>query len=239
VVVVTQAFRERLAALGIPRGKISVIPNGADLSLFSPGADGASTRHAFHLDGRFVVAYVGSHGVSQGLNAVMDAAAAQPEVTFLLVGDGAERDRLLAERDRRGLRNVLMHPSVPKSEVPGVYAAADACLVPLRDVPLFETFVPSKLFEVLAAARPVIGAVRGEARDILARSGGALLVDPERGDQLAQAVQQLRNDADLRIELGRRGRAFAEQFYDRNVLAAQYLDLLHNVSPSPSGRGPE
>ena len=229
VVVVTQAFAERLAAAGVPRAKLAVIPNGADTHFFSPQADGRPTRDALDLDGRFVVAYVGSHGLSHGLGAVLDAAAEQPEVSFLLVGDGADRDRLVSERDRRQLRNVLMRPSVPKDQVPGLYAAADACLVPLRDVPLFETFVPSKLFEVLAAGRPVIGAVRGEARDILSRSGAALLVDPERGDQLAQAVGQLRADPELRIELGRRGRAFAEQHYDRDALARRYLDLLEDV----------
>jgi glycosyltransferase involved in cell wall biosynthesis len=159
----------------------------------------------------------------------LDAAAAQPDITYLLVGDGADRARLVAECQQRQLRNVIMRPSVGKAEVPALYAAADVCLVPLRDVPLFEAFVPSKLFEVLAAGRPVIGAVRGEARSILERSGGALLVDPERGDQLAAAVHRLRADADLRAELGRQGRAFAEQHYDRDVLAGRYLTLLRDV----------
>ncbi len=185
------------------------------------------------LDGQFVVTYVGSHGLSHGLDVVLDAAAVQPDVTFLLVGDGADRDRLVAERDRRHLANVVMRPSVPKDEVPGLYAAADACLVPLRDVPLFETFVPSKLFEVLAAGRPVIGAVRGEARQILARSGGALLVDPQRGDQLAVAVDALRRDPRLANQLAQRGRAFARQFYDRDQLAVRYLDLLGQVVCRP------
>jgi colanic acid biosynthesis glycosyl transferase WcaI len=229
-VVVTRAFADRIAARGIPRHRLVVIPNGADTHLFSPGRDGGLARDELGFDGRFVVAYIGSHGLSHGLNAVLDAAARQPDVTYLLVGDGADRDRLVRERDRRQLNNVVMRPSVPKAQVPRLYAAADACLVPLRDVPLFEAFVPSKLFEVLAAGRPVIGAVRGEARDILSRSGGALLVDPERGDQLAEAVDQLRADAGLRDELGRRGRAFAEQCYDRDVLAARYLELLTDVT---------
>jgi glycosyltransferase involved in cell wall biosynthesis len=94
---------------------------------------------------------------------------------------------------------------------------------------VFDAFVPSKLFEVLAAGRPIIGAVRGEARDILQRSGGALLVDPERGDQLAAAVARLRADPELRSTLARSGRAFAEQHYDRDALAARYLDVLANV----------
>jgi glycosyltransferase involved in cell wall biosynthesis len=235
VVVVTDAFADRLAAEGVPRSKLEVIPNGADTRLFSPLVDGSGTRASLERNGRFVVAYVGSHGLAHGLDAVLEAAAAQPEVTYVLVGDGADRDRLLAERNRRQLRNVIMRPSVAKADVPGLYAAADVCLVPLRDVPLFESFVPSKLFEVLAAGRPVIGAVRGEARAILARSGGALLVDPERGDQLAEAVSQLRADPALRAELGRRGRAFAEKYYDRDALAARYLDVLRDVvAPRPA-----
>jgi glycosyltransferase involved in cell wall biosynthesis len=229
VVVVTHAFADRLAAEGVPRSKLAVIPNGADTRFFALATDGQDVRSALGLDGRFVVAYVGSHGLSHGLGAVLDAAEARPEVTFLLVGDGADRERLVAERDRRALRNVIMRQSVSKSEVPGVYAAADACLVPLRDVPIFETFVPSKLFEVLAAGRPVIGAVRGEARDILNRSGGALVVDPERGDQLAQAIDRLQNDPTLRADLALHGRAFAQREYDRDVLAQRYLDVLREV----------
>jgi glycosyltransferase involved in cell wall biosynthesis len=229
VVVVTAAFAEQLALEGVPHHKLVVIPNGADTRLFSPPVDGGAVRSSLGLDGRFVVAYVGSHGLSHGLSAVLDAAALQPEVTYLLVGDGADRDRLLAERERRQLSNVIMRPSVGKADVPGLYAAADACLVPLRDVPLFAAFVPSKLFEVLAAGRPIIGAVRGEARDILSRSGGALLVDPERGDQLARAVDQLRANPDLRAELSQRGRAFAETYYDRDTLAARYVALLRDV----------
>jgi glycosyltransferase involved in cell wall biosynthesis len=229
VVVVTESFAERLRAEGVPGEKLAVIPNGADTTLFSPAVDPASARGARGLDDRFVVAYVGSHGLSHGLGAVLDAAALQPDVTYLLVGDGADRDRLLAERDRRCLRNVVMRPSVEKAAVPGLYAAADACLVPLRDVPLFEAFVPSKMFEVLAAGRPVIGAVRGEARRILERSGGALLVEPEDGAGIAGAVAALRADGDLRARLGQRGRAFAVQHYDRDRLAARYLDLLHEV----------
>jgi glycosyltransferase involved in cell wall biosynthesis len=229
IVVVTSAFADSLAEQGIPRRKLAVIPNGADTRLFSPAADGSCARSALGLDGHFVVAYIGSHGLSHGLGAVLDAAALQPDVTFLLVGDGADRERLLAERDRRGLRNVMMRRSVDKAEVPGLYAAADVCLVPLRDVPIFDAFVPSKLFEMLAAGRPIIGAVRGEARDILARSGGALVVEPERGDQLATAVDRLRADPDLRAQLARKGRAFAVEHYDRDVLAAKYLELLRNV----------
>jgi glycosyltransferase involved in cell wall biosynthesis len=233
IVVVTEAFADHLAARGVPRARLTVIPNGADIAYFAAPVDRAAARAGLGLRDEFVVAYVGSHGLSHGLSAVLDAAAAQPDVTYLLVGDGADRDRLLAERERRGLDNVLMRPSVPKSEVPGLYAAADVCLVPLRAVPLFDAFVPSKLFEVLAAGRPVIGAVRGEARAILERSGGAVLVDPEHGLGIAAAVDGLRADSALRTAMGQRGQAFVRAEYDRDVLAGRYLDLLHAVVRRP------
>jgi glycosyltransferase involved in cell wall biosynthesis len=92
------------------------------------------------------------------------------------------------------------------------------------------------MFEVLAAGRPVIGAVRGEAREILERSGGALLVEPERGDQLAQAVERLRQDPELRRQLGRNGRVFAEQHYDRDALAARYLEILRGIAAAARRR---
>ncbi len=229
VVVVTEAFAERLAVQGVAREKLVVIPNGADTRFFARSQDAAAARASLGVTG-FVVVYLGSHGVSHGLHAVLDAAAVQPDVTYLLVGDGAERDRLLAERDRRGLCNVKMLPSVPKAQVPAVYAAADVCLVPLRDVPLFETFVPSKLFEVLAAGRPTIGALRGEARTILERSGGGVVVPPENGAEIAHAVATLRSDLALRAAMGQRGRAFVQQHYDRDALAERYLHVLRDIA---------
>jgi glycosyltransferase involved in cell wall biosynthesis len=232
VVVVTQAFADYLERSGIPLRKLVVIPNGADLRLFRADADPFPSRQRFGLAERFVVGYVGSHGVSHGLDAVLEAAALQPDVQYLLVGDGAERDRLVKQRDERRLENVSMHASVPKSDVPGLYAASDVCLVPLRDVPLFGAFVPSKLFEVLAAGRPIVGAVRGEAREILERSGGALLVEPEDARGIADAVERLRVDPSLRESLGRRGRAYAEQHFDRDALATRYLDVLREIVKS-------
>src|SRR5262249_34026576 len=190
--------------------------------------DTALVRKELGLGEGFVVAYVGGHGLSHGLGAVLDAAASQPDITYLLVGDGAERERLLAKRPD----NMVMWPSVPKAEVPGLYQAADVCLVPLRNVPLFDAFVPSKLFEVLAAGKPVVGAVRGEARAILERSGGALIVDPEDARGIAAAVGRLRADPGLRARLGQAGRSFVRHHYARDVLAARYLDLLRDIAPA-------
>jgi len=182
VVPVTEAFRQTIVKRGIPVEKVHVIPNGADIETYRPEIDGRPMREKLGLGDKFVVSYMGSHGISHGLSAVLDAAAMhrdRADILYLLIGEGAEKEMLQSKRDRLGLENVRMLPHQPSESMPELYAASDVCLVPLRDVPIFETFVPSKLFEILAMGRPIIGSVRGEARSILERSGGALLVRPD------------------------------------------------------------
>jgi hypothetical protein len=124
-----------------------------------------------------------------------------------------------------GLKNVIMHPGVPRDEVPDLLAAADICLVPLRDLPLFSTFIPSKIFEYFAVGKPVIGAVRGEAAAIL-RDGGALVIEPGNPAALAEAVAELAGDADRRAAMGGEAREYVATHYDRRQLAAQYRAIL-------------
>jgi glycosyltransferase involved in cell wall biosynthesis len=126
---------------------------------------------------------------------------------------------------------VTLAPAVPPDQIPDVLDAADICLVPLRDVPLFATFIPSKMFEYLAAAKPVIGSVTGEAAQIL-REAGAIVVPPEDSESLAEAIGALAADPGRRAAMGRRGRAYVARFFDRTELAREYRKLLE----APGGR---
>jgi glycosyltransferase involved in cell wall biosynthesis len=114
---------------------------------------------------------------------------------------------------------------VPPDQVPALLAAADICLVPLRDVPLFATFIPSKMFEYLAAAKPVIGSVTGEPAQIL-REAGAMVVPPEDAEALAAAIASLAGDPARRAAMGSSGRAYVEKFFDRAELAREYRKIL-------------
>jgi glycosyltransferase involved in cell wall biosynthesis len=233
VVPVTEAFRQTIVQRGIPAEKVHVIPNGADIETYRPEIDGQRMRKKLGLGDKFVVSYMGSHGISHGLSAVLDAAAMhrnRTDVLYLLIGEGAEKEMLQATRDSLGLVNVRMLPHQPPESMPELYAASDICLVPLRDVPIFETFVPSKLFEILAMGRPIIGSVRGEARSILERSGGALLIPPEDPAELVSAIDVLRSDPSRRAEMGRAGRAFLEANYSHAALAERYLRVLKSVA---------
>ncbi len=236
VVVVSDGFRRDLVRRGVPATKVHVIPNGADLELFGEEiADARSSRKQLGAGpDETLVCYLGAHGISQDLDTVVDAAAklAGEPIHFALIGEGAERNHVAGRVADLGLVNVTMRDGVPRTAVPELLHAADICLVPLRDVPLFSSFIPSKLFEYLAASKAVIGALRGEAADILAAAGG-VVVSPGAVGALADAIRDLAETPDRRQAMGRRGRAFVTEHYDRRVQAGIYRRLLLEIT----GRG--
>ncbi len=232
VVVVTQSFREILIRRGLSEEHVATITNGVDVDAFRPGPRENDIRHTWDLTGKFVVLYIGAHGISQALSAILDTAhalKADSDVTFVFVGEGAEKKMLMEKAARMELPNVRFLPGQPKQAMASWYAAADVVLVPLRNIPLFETFIPSKMFEIMACGRPIVGSVKGEARDILERSQGALIVDPEDSAAIARAIQSLRQAPELAHRLGEAGNRFVRDHYDRRALARLYLDLLSTI----------
>ena len=229
VVVVSDGFRQNLVERGVPVAKVHTIRNGVTLEWFrpdSPGRQEARARLGARPDDCLVL-YAGTHGISHALPRVADAAAllADQPVRFAFVGDGSDKPRLQHRVAERGLENVTLAPAVPPDEVPALLAAADICLVPLRDVPLFATFIPSKMFEYLAAAKPVIGSVTGEPAQIL-READAMVVPPEDAEALAAVIASLAGDPARRAAMGRSGRAYVEKFFDRAELAREYRKIL-------------
>jgi glycosyltransferase involved in cell wall biosynthesis len=235
VIVLSDGFRANLIGRGVPAEKVHTIRNGVCPGEFDPGAPADARLRARLGAGPadLLVLYVGTHGIAQGLTSVADAAGglSGEEIRFAFVGDGADKQRLLRRVTELGLRNVTLLPGIPHEQVPALLAAADICLVPLRDVPLFSSFIPSKMFEYLAAGKPVVGAVAGEAAQIL-REAGALVVPPADSAALAAAIQTLAADPPRRQAMGRQGRCYVEKYFDRAALAGLYRKLLD----SPSGQ---
>jgi glycosyltransferase involved in cell wall biosynthesis len=235
VVVVSEGFRDNLVQRGVPDEKVVVIRNGVDLNRFGAANDDhESVRERLGAaPDQTLVLYVGAHGISHGLSSIADAAA-EPRhapVRFAFVGEGAAKPDLQRRVEELGLNGqVTLHPGVPREEVPGLLAAADICLVPLRDVPLFSTFIPPKIFEYFAAEKCVVGAVRGEPAQIL-KEGGAVVVQPEDPTALAEAVAELANDPQRRNQMGAHGRAYVEEHFDRRTLARRYQDVLSGAPP--------
>jgi glycosyltransferase involved in cell wall biosynthesis len=232
VVTVTEAFRQNLIDRGIPAGKVHTITNGADTDFWKPRDKPIGLMRELDLEGKFVVLYIGAHGISHALGKVLDAAAwlqGHSSVRFVFVGEGAEKVGLIAYAKEQQLKNVMFLDPVDKEKVRDFYALADVCLVPLKNIPLFKTFIPSKMFEIMAMARPIVGSVAGEPAEILERSNGALVVEPEDSQAMAEAVLFLYQNPQKRQELGSEGRNFVQKHYSRAVLAEQYLEVLREA----------
>jgi glycosyltransferase involved in cell wall biosynthesis len=233
IVSVTESFSTILQERGIPADRISVVRNGVDVQEFDPGGVDGSFREDIGVGGdEMLVTYLGTVGMAHALETVLDAAELLRggPTRFLVVGEGAEKEALVEEASRRGLLSVTFMDGQPRERVPSILAASDAVLVHLRDDPLFSHVIPSKIFEAMAMARPIILGVRGESARIVDDAGAGLLVEPGNARDLADAVERLRLDPELRRELGRNGRVAAERDCSRKEAAAKMLGVLSDVA---------
>nr|WP_200879384.1 glycosyltransferase family 4 protein [Microvirga sp. BSC39] len=232
VVSVTDTFVRHIVTNGAKREKVHVIKNGVDLRKFAAG-DGANFRAKHELTSKIMVSYIGTHGMAHKLETVLMAAAKlehRPEIVFAMVGDGAERTKLTAMRDKMGLSNVMFLGELPRSDMPDVMAATDISLVVLSNSPLFRAVIPSKIFEAMAASKPIVLGVDGESAEIILEAKSGLVVTPENAEELSAAIQTLADDASLRDELGRNGLNCVRMRFSRQVLSKTYLDLLRRVA---------
>ena len=235
IVVVTDSFKRLIAAKGIPESKISVSKNGVDLSAFYPGPKPQDLLRRHALEGKFVVAYIGTIGMAHGVEMLVDAAErlqGEPDIRFVAVGQGAESAGLAALAKRRGLGNITFLGAVSRSEVREWIAASDVCAVMLRNKPLFRTVIPSKMFEIMACARPVILAVAGESAQLLERAGAGISIPPEDTGGFCSAVLALKRDPALMESMGTSGRRFVEEHFNRTAQAGRYLTLLAGLKPA-------
>ena len=236
IVVVTPAFREFLVSRWqIPAEKISVVPNGVETKIFTPRFADHDLRKSLGGDGKFVASFIGTMGLAHGLNTLIEAAErfqkAEPDVLFMLVGEGADRERITAIAQAKGLSNIRFVPQQLREKVPDYIAASDACLVLLKKSEVFETVIPTKMLEFMSCAKPVILGVRGQAREMIECSRAGLCIEPENVDQLCDAILRLRKEEWLRESLGRNGREYIIRHLSRERTADEYLQVLSEVIP--------
>lgn len=231
IVSVTRAFKTNLVGRGIAGDKISVTTNGADLERFNPLPRDAELAEKLGLTGKTVVAYVGTHGMAHALDTVLSAAEILQrdprarDVRFVFLGDGAEKAALKALAVEKKLENVLFLDSVPRSEVTRYWSLVDVSVIHLRRTPLFETVIPSKLFECMAMGLPVLHGVAGESAGIVEREGVGVTFEPENPGALSEGILRLATDEALRARFAANG-PIAAKSYDRKALAAGMLNEL-------------
>ncbi len=228
--VVTPGMLENLAGRGVRREKLYLLTNGVDTSAFQPAPPDPELSRRLGLDGHKVILYAGTHGLAQGLKVILDAArqTKDPDILYVLVGEGAEKEDLVASA--RDLANVRFLPNRPKAEMPALLNLAYASVIPLRRLDLFKAALPSKMFESMAASRPIVAAVWGEAADLVEAAGCGLVVEPEDPGALRHAVEKLTADPELARTLGENGRRYVSDHFDRQAIATRFIALLQDTA---------
>jgi glycosyltransferase involved in cell wall biosynthesis len=247
IVVVTPAFEDHLVEhWNIPREKISVVENGVETRLFAPEPAreaGSNLRRELDAEEKFVVSYIGTMGMAHGLETIIAAASllrhTNPEIVFLMLGEGAEKERIAALARQRGLSNLRFVDQQPRETIPAYIAASDVCLVLLKKTDLFKTVIPTKMLEFMACARPVILGVDGQARAILEEARAGLAIEPENSDALVNAIRYLAAYREEASKLGQNGRAYILRKYSRHQTAEKYIRVLEHMLNLPERHSPE
>ena len=237
IVVVTPAFKDHLIRHWcVPPEKISIVENGVETDLFRPGPPDEQLRRELGLEGKFVVSYIGTMGMAHGLETLIESAAglqqSAPQVMFLLVGEGAEKDRIIALAKSRVLTNMHFVDQQVREKIPDYIRLSNACLVLLRKTELFKTVIPTKMLEFMSCGVAVILVVDGQARQVVEEAQAGLFVEPGVPKVLAEAVIQLANDAELRQSLGANGRQYIVQHFSRQQKAELYTAVLAGILES-------
>lgn len=214
VTVPTPGMHSALLARGYGADKVKLLPNAVDVDRFSAAPRDRS--------GPCIALYCGTVGLAQGVGTLLDAAALLARddyrVELVIVGDGAERLDLEARAGRDGLKLVTFAGRVPREEVPERIASADITVMTLRDVPLFEDALPTKLLEYMAAGRPVVAGAAGQAARMIEEVGAGVACPPEDAEAIAGAIRQLAVDPQLARAMGLRGRRYVEQHLSRATM---------------------
>ncbi len=235
ILVNSPAYRDYLLAKGISADKITLIPNGVSTENFDPIETGSELRKRWGLNGEFVVTYAGALGLANDIPTILRAAASLKEnkhIHFLLVGDGKERPMLEEMAEALKLKNVSFTGSVPKSQMPGVLAATNACVATLKNIPMFTTTYPNKVFDYMAAGRPTILAIDGVIRQVIEESKGGIFVSPGDDQALADAVVSLATDRTKAREMGNAARSHVKKYFERTEHAKQFVELIEKLKCS-------
>jgi glycosyltransferase involved in cell wall biosynthesis len=234
IVVVTSAFKDHLIRIWrVPAEKISIVENGVETHLFYSDPAAVAVRQQLHLENHFVVCYIGTMGNAHGLETLIAAAedlpTELPSARFLLIGEGAEKEKIVQLAATRGLANVQFLAQQSRERIPAYISAADVCVVMLKRTELFKSVIPTKLLEYMACERPVIVAVDGQARQIVQQAAAGIFVEPEDTKALVTAILALAHEPQRRREMGLSGRQYILDHFSREKTAQDYIKVLESM----------
>lgn len=234
IVTVGEGYHQNLLSKGVPESKLSIIMNGLDTDIFTPREKPRKLADLWGVRGKFVCSYVGTIGMACGLHTVLQAAeklkqANRNDIVFLLVGDGASKEKLEERAKELQLDNVIFTGRQWKQQMPNYLALSDACLVHLMKSELFASVMPSKIFEASGMRRPIIMGVDGYARQLVVEAGNGIMMESENASELVDAVCYLADNPDEAERMGESGYNYIRTHFDRRALAEEYLRVLDRV----------
>ncbi len=233
--VLTPAFREILISCkNVRPEKIIYIPNAADFSLAEEVTyhfDQAHFRKAHDLAHRFILVYVGAHGIANHLIQLIEAAVLLQGTSayFVFIGNGEEKPMLLKDAQRRKLNNVRFLDKMSKREVLAYILAADMGISVLQKREIFKTIYSNKTFDYFSCKKPVLMMIDGCSRTLIEEARAGIFVEPENPEDLATKIRSCISDHHVLSEMGMNGYVYAQQNFDREVLARRYLVYLEKI----------
>ncbi len=232
IVVVTDAFKIKIAQKGINHDKISVHKNGANLEIYQPMDKDMVLMDELGLNNKTIFAYIGTHGMAHGLDFILKSietfSKTHPGLHFLFIGDGAERNNLIALNEKLGLNNTTFVPSVSKVEVKRYLSIMDVALVNLRKSDTFQTVIPSKIFEAAAMGKPILLGLQGETQEIIETYNAGLCFEPENEHSfVVQIVQIIKSENYSLFQEGCEQLAAA---FDRKKIARELLFVIEKTA---------
>jgi len=223
----------------IPNKPVALITNGVDeAGSLQDSAGVVEAKRALGWQDTFVVGYAGLHGLVYGLETLVEAAkilSSYPDITFVLFGDGPEKEKLVALAGQRKLPNMKFYPPQSRAQILNIIRCFDATVIPLRKLELCLGTLPSKMFEAMGAGVPVVASMLGEAQAVVNEAGAGICVPPEDPQAIANAVLQLYGDPALRARMGKSGRQYVKRHYNRAQIASNYEQILQKTTELPPG----
>jgi glycosyltransferase involved in cell wall biosynthesis len=232
ITVPTPGMLERLVERGVPREKVVLLTNGVDTHMYHPEAPDSALADELGLNGHKVFLYAGTHGLSQGLDVILEAAkrTRDHDIVYVLAGEGADKDALVEKARAEGIDNVHFLPNQPKSAMPGLLNLAYAAIVPLKRLDLFKDALPSKMFESMAVGQPIVASMWGEAAKLVESAACGIVTEPGDAEALEAAVEKLAADPKQAAAMGRHGREYVVEHFDREKIAMRLRALLQECA---------